>query len=414
MPPAEAARLTGLPAATIESLAREIASTHPTAIRANYGIQRSDRGGRAMQAVASLAAITGQFAHQGGGFNLSTSGGFAGLNRAALERQDLEPHPTRLLNMTQLGDILTSPLAPPVKALINYNSNPAAIAPDQNKVLSGLEREDLFTVVVDQFMTDTALRADIVLPATTFLEHTDLYFAYGHYHLQLARPALPAPGECRSNVETFRALAHAMGFTDPCFNDTDDDMIRQLLTTDDPFLQGITLEQLDAQGHVRLKIPENFQPFADGQFPTAHGKFITGGSELKYEPPIESRFGPKSEFPLELITWKNHNSMNSTFGVKPDVDQETAVAYLHPQDAATRQITDGQTIRLFNARGQVLVQAKLDAELVQPGVVCAPSVRWPSKSPDGRGVNVLTSQRLTDLGNGATFYSCLVEVAPCA
>ncbi len=412
MPPAEAARLTGLPAATIESLAREIATTHPTVIRANYGIQRSDRGGRAMQAVASLAAITGQFQHQGGGFNLSTSGGFAGLNRPALERQDLEPHPTRLLNMTQLGDLLTSPLAPPVKALINYNSNPAAIAPDQNKVIAGLEREDLFTVVLEQFMTDTALRADIVLPATTFLEHTDLYFAYGHYYLQLARPALPPPGECRSNVETFRALAHAMGFTDPCFNDSDDDMIRQLLTTNDPYLQGITLERLDAEGHVRLNIPENFQPFADGRFPTTHGKFITGGLDLAYTPPVESRFGEPSPYPLELITWKNHNSMNSTFGVKPDVDQETAVAYLHPQDANARQIADGQTIRIFNARGHVQVQAKLDSELVQPGVVCAPSVRWPSKSPGHRGVNVLTSQRLTDLGNGATFYSCLVDVAP--
>jgi anaerobic selenocysteine-containing dehydrogenase len=417
MPPSRAAQLTGISEQTIEQLAKDFATTQPAVIRVNYGVQRSDRGGRAVQAIVSLAAITGQFQYIGGGASLSTSGGFA-FNRNALERPDLEPHPTRLINMTELGHALTSLQDPPVKAMINYNSNPAAIAPDQSKVHQGLEREDLFTVVLDQFLTDTALRADIVLPATTFLEHTDIYLAYGHYYLQLARPALAAPGECKSNVEVFRALAKAMGFTDPCFDDSEDDMIRQLLQSDSPFLAGITLEKLDKQNFVRLNLgaPQGeFLPFKDGVFPTNHSQFVTGGESLRYTPPVESRFGVAntSGFPLELISWKNHDSMNSTFGNRPDVDNDTAKVILHPTDAAKRNIGEGSTIRLFNERGSIEAVASLDDKLVQAGVVCAPSVRWPSKSPHGRGINVLTGQRLTDIGGGATFYSCLIEVEAC-
>ncbi len=417
MPPARAEQLTGVPAATIEALARELAGTRPAVIRVNYGVQRSDRGGRAIQAIASLAALTGQFQHIGGGVNLSTSGGFA-FNRAALERLDLEPRPTRLINMSLLGDALTTLNDPPVKAMINYNSNPAAIAPDQRKVLEGLRREDLFTVVLEQFMTDTAQRADIVLPSTTFLEHTDLYFAYGHYYVQLARPALAAPGECKTNVEVFRLLAKAMGFTDPCFDDSEDEMIRQTLDSGSPYLEGITLERLDREHFVRLNLGApmgEFLPFAEGKFPTTHGQFISGGKDLAYEPPVESRHGAgqSTAYPLELISWKSHDSMNSTFGNRADVDAETAKVILHPDDAARRNITDNSAIRLFNDRGAVEAVAKLDAFHVQPGVVCAPSVRWPSKSKNGVGINALTSQRLTDIGNGATFYSCLIEVEAC-
>lgn len=413
MSPEQAAHWTGIPAAQIEELARAIATTKPTMLRANYGVQRSDRGGRALMAIASLAALTGQFRYPGGGLQLSTSGGFAGLNRAALERMDLEPHPTRLCNMTELGNLLTEPQDPPVKALINYNSNPAAIAPDQRKVLAGLEREDLFTVVLEHFLTDTALRADIVLPATTFLEHTDLYLAYGHYYLQLARPALPPPGECKSNVEIFRLLAKAMGFRDACFDDDEDAMIRQLLDSPHPYLQGITLERLEREGHVRLNLGApigEFAPFRDGQFPTAHGKFISGGAALRYVPPVESRHGQVEAYPLEMISWKSHNAMNSTFGMKADVDAETSVVYLHPEDAGKRGLEANQWVRIFNGRGSVEASLRIDEKLTQPGLVVVPSVRWPSKSPGGVGVNVLTSQRLTDIGGGATFYSCLVEV----
>lgn len=416
MPPARAAELTGVPVETIEALARSVATTKPTVLRVNYGVQRSDRGGRAVQAIVSLAALTGQFRHLGGGVNLSTSAGFA-FNRTALERPDLQPGPTRLINMTQLGHALTALDHPPVKALVNYNSNPAAIAPDQALVHRGLERDDLFTVVLEQFMTDTALRADIVLPATTFLEHTDLYLSYGHYYVQMARPALPAPGEAKSNVEVFRLLARAMGFSDSCFDDTDDDMIRQALDSPSPYLEGITLERLEAEHFVRLNLGApsgEFLPFAQGQFPTTHGQFITGGKALRYEPPVESRFGAgKGRYPLELISWKNHDSMNSTFGNRDDVDADTAIVILHPDDAAARSIADNARIRLFNDRGSLSAVARLDAQHVQPGVVCAPSVRWPSRSPERKGINVLTSQRLTDLGEGATFYSCLIEVEAC-
>lgn len=421
MSPARAAELTGIPAATIEELARTLATTHPAVIRVNYGVQRSDRGGRAVQAIVSLAALTGQFRHIGGGASLSTSGGFA-FNRTALERPDLQQiplgRPARLVNMSQLGHALTELDSPRVMAFVNYNSNPAAISPDQTRVHAGLLREDLFSVCLEQFMTDTARRSDIVLPSTTFLEHTDLYLAYGHYYLQLARPALPAPGETKSNVEVFRLLAKAMGFTDACFDDSEDDMIRQTLASGSPFLEGITLERLDREHSVRLALGApagQFLPFAEGKFPTPHGQFITGGKALAYEPPVESRHGAaQGSYPLELISWKNHDSMNSTFGLRPDVDEDTSRVILHPDDAAARGITDGAPIRLFNGRGSVRSVARLDAAHVQPGVVCAPSVRWPSLSPDGVGINALTSQRLTDLGGGATFYSCLIEVEPCA
>ncbi len=173
-----------------------------------------------------------------------------------------------MLNMSRLDMALNDVDDPPVKALVVYNSNPAAIAPNQRQVLKGLGREDLFTVVLEQFQTDTADYADIVLPVTTFLEHTDLYLAYGHYYLQMARPALPAPGETKPNVEIFRLLAKATGFPDPCFNDSEDDMIRQALGSGHPFLKGITLERLDAEHFVRLNIPEPFVPFAEGTFGT--------------------------------------------------------------------------------------------------------------------------------------------------
>lgn len=413
MTPEKAAGLTGISAAKIEELARAIATVQPTMFRTNYGVQRSDRGGRAVQAIASLAALTGQFRYAGGGFQLSTSGGFAGFNREALERPDLQPKATRLCNMSELGNLLMEHQNPPVKALINYNSNPAAIAPDQRKVLAGFEREDLFTVVLEQFMTDTALRADIVLPSTTFLEHTDIYLAYGHYYLQFARPALAAPGECKSNVEAFRLMAKAMGYQDACFDDSEDDMIRQLLDSKHPYLQGISLERLEQEGFIRLNLGSavgEFAPYADGKFPTSHGKFISGGAALHYEPPVESRFGAVQEFPLEMISWKSHNAMNSTFGVKADVDEETAVVYLHPVDAAKRGLEESQAVRIFNQRGEVEAHLRIDGELTQPGLVVAPSVRWPSKSPGGWGINALTSQRLTDIGGGATFYSCLVDV----
>jgi anaerobic selenocysteine-containing dehydrogenase len=296
--------------------------------------------------------------------------------------------------------------------MVVYNSNPAAIAPNQNAVLAGLRREDLFTVVLEQFQNDTADYADILLPATTFLEHTDLYTAYGHYHLQLARPALAAPGEARSNVAVFRALAGRMGFDDACFGDSEDDMIRTLLASPHPFVNGITLEELDREHSVRLRLPEPFLPFAHGGFGTPDGKCHFHAETLGYTPPVESRHGDgelRAIYPLELISPKNDDSMNSTFGYRDAVDLQTATLHMAAGDAERRGIATADQVRVRNDRGSCILTARVD-DSVRPGVVCAPSTRWGKRAPDQRNVNALTSERLTDAGDGPSFYSCLVEV----
>jgi anaerobic selenocysteine-containing dehydrogenase len=409
-----AAQLTGIPAEEIAALAREYARTQPAVIRLNYGVQRSERGGMAVRAISLLPVLTGAWKRPGGGLQLSTSAAFA-FNRAGLERPDLQPLPARLVNMSRLGHALTELDDPPVKALVVYNSNPAAIAPDQNAVFRGLLREDLFTVALEQFRTDTARHADIVLPVTTFLEHTDLYLAYGHYHLQLARPALPPPGEAKSNQEIFRLLAARMGFTDPCFAESDDDMIRTTLAGGHPHLAGITLERLDREHSIRLNVSppgEPFLPYSEGNYGTPSGKCDFKAETLDYQPPVESRHGDAAlagQFPLELISPKNDDSMNSTFGLREDTDLQTAVVHLHPRDAGPRGIRTGDAVRLFNGRGACVLRARVD-ETVRAGVVAAPSVRWPCRSSGGRSVNALVPDRLTDIGGGPVFYSCLVEV----
>ncbi|MGH9628285.1 MAG: molybdopterin-containing oxidoreductase family protein, partial [Bryobacteraceae bacterium] len=369
-----------------------------------------------------LPALTGSWREVGGGLQLSTSQAFQ-LNRAGPEMpelQELSPigRTARLINMSELGRTLTGSDNPPVKGLVVYNSNPAAIAPNQNLVLRGLRREDLFTAVLEQFQTDTADYADIVLPVTTFLEHTDLYFAYGHYHLQLARPALAAPGETKSNVEIFRLLAERLGFDEPAFRDTDDEMIRTLLGSGHPFLDGITLEALDQEHSIRLKVSAGdtpYLPFASGGFGTPSGKCNLDGENLDYVPPIESRLGDaelRMKYPLELVSSKNDDSMNSTFGNRSDTDRQTSVLILHTEDAAERAIGAGDRVSVFNARGSYILIAEI-GENVRQGVVRAPSVRWNKRSPGGLGINTLTSDRLTDMGGGPTFYSCMVQVERC-
>lgn len=422
-PPAHVSAFTGLSVEQIETLARDYATIRPSIIRMNYGIQRNERGALAAHAVSLLPAVIGSWKELGGGFQLSTSSGFP-LNRAALELPELQNvsplgREARLLNMAELGKILTDtldegPLAPPVKALVVYNSNPGAIAPNQNRVHAGLRREDLFTVVLEQFQTDTARFADILLPATTFLEHTDLYAAYGHYYLQLARPALPPPGECRPNVDVFRDLAKAMGFQDPCFDDTDDALLRQALDSPHPFLEGITLERLEAESSIRVSVsPQGtpYLPHAEGGFGTPSGRCEFHPERLKYVPPKESRHGGQAaleSYPLELISAKMERGLNSTFGYREDLNAACGVASFHPEDAAARSITPGSGVRVFNRRGSVRLTARLDAAL-KPGIVSIPSVGWPSGAADGQGVNVLTNDALSDLGGGPVFYSCLVQ-----
>ncbi|MEO7653031.1 MAG: molybdopterin-dependent oxidoreductase, partial [Bryobacteraceae bacterium] len=256
--PGHASTLTGIPTEDIVMLAREYATVRPAAIRLNYGVQRSERGGLAVHAISLLPALIGSWKEPGGGLQLSTSHGHR-LNREGLERADLQlksplGRPGRLVTMTQLGTVLEQLSGPPVKAIVVYNSNPAGIAPNQNAVMRGLRRPDLFTVVLEQTETDTARFADILLPSTTFLEHADLYMAYGHYYLQMAKPVLPAPGETKSNVEVFRLLAKRMGFTDPCFDESEDDMIRGLLDSGHEFLNGVTFERLEREHSVRLNV----------------------------------------------------------------------------------------------------------------------------------------------------------------
>jgi anaerobic selenocysteine-containing dehydrogenase len=420
--PERVAALTGIAKEDIVQLAHEYATIRPAAIRVNYGVQRSERGGAAMRAIAALPALTGSWREAGGGLQLTTSQAFQ-FNARELERADLQTRSTlgreaRLVNMSELGKALTQLDNPPVKAIVVYNSNPAAIAPNQNVVLRGFRREDLFTVVLEQFQTDTADCADILLPSTTFLEHTDLYRAYGHYHMQLARPAVAAPGEARSNVAVFRALAQRMGFDDPCFSDSEDDMIRTLLGSGHPFLDGITLDRLDREHSVRLNISSPgapFLPFAEGGFGTPSGKCEFGAEMLEYTPPVESRFGDEAlsrRYPLELVSSKNDDSMNSTFGHRPGVDQQTAILHLHRSDAESRGIRTGDSVRAFNDRGSLLLTAEVDG-VVPPGVVRAPAVRWAKHAQDRRNANALTSDRLTDMGGGPALYSCLVQVERC-
>lgn len=417
-PPQRVAELTGIPAADIQELAREYAGIRPAAIRLNYGVQRSERGAAAVQAISLLPVLTGSFRDAGGGIQLSTSQAFA-FDRPALERPDLQyssvlGREARLINMSELGRVLNDRVDPPVQALVVYNSNPAAIAPDSGSVLRGLRRPDLFSVVLEHFQTDTVDYADIVLPCTTFLEHTDLYFAYGHYYLQLARPALPRPGETLPNTEIFRRLAQRMGFTDPCLAESDDGLIRTALGSGHPALRGITLERLDREHFVRLNLASPWLPFADGAA-TPDRKFHLDASELEYEPPLESRNGDPNllaRYPLELISSKNDDAMNSTFGYRAENVQAAGTLFMHTIDASKRGVATGDRVRVFNDRGSIKGVATVDGA-VRPGVVRVPSVPWSKLAAGGQGLNVLTSPRLTDRGGGPTFYSCLVQVEKC-
>ncbi len=438
------ARWTGIAADEIETLAREYASTKPAVIRMNYGVQRSENGGASARAIAMLPALTGAWEHLGGGLQLSTSGAFE-FDRRALERPDLmQASPlgraARVVNMSLLGEALSARGSyqdgPPVQALFVYNSNPAVIAPDQSRVLAGLGRSDLYTVVHDQFLTDTADYADLVLPATTFLESRDVQGAYGHYYVQLSEQAIAPAGESRSNVRLFSELAARCGFTEPCFRDSEDDLIAQALRAGAPdqpeWLRGMSAESLlAAGGHQRLLFaseqrpePRPFQPFTDGVFPTPSGKiefysdsFAARGLDPLpgFVPPRESRNAIQAKpgvYPLEYLPRKADNFMNSTFANQPGHQRmEAATSHrleMHAGDAAARGIASGDEVVIENDRGRLSMIA-LVSERVRPGVV-ASRMQWNKCSPEGGGVNQLTSQRLTDFGGGPTFYSTLVEV----
>ena len=417
-----------LDAEEIRWLARAYGKARPAFIRVNYGLQRHYGGGMAVRCIASLPAVAGHWRHPAGGVQLSTSAAHK-FDKPALERPDFIPPGTRTVNMSRLAAALNEPDAgvggPPVKAMVCYNSNPGAVAPDRARVRRGLEREDLFLVVLEHFLTDTARYADWVLPATTQLEHWDVHLAYGHYYVSLNQPSIEPIGQSLPNSEIFRRLAARMGLDDPCFRDSDEAMIRQALASGHAHMEGLTFEKLKEQGWMRLNLPSPWAPYAEGDFPTASGKCELYSARLEkegldpvptYLPPRESRETDPAlaqRFPLTLISPPAHQFLNSTF-VNVDTLRRQAGApqlRIHPDDAALRGISDGLAVRCFNDRGGFTATAKVGPD-VKRGVVSAPSIWWGRYAADGMNANETTSEALTDMGRGATFYDNLVEVAP--
>ena len=466
--PERVAAWTGMTAAEVERLAREYATTCPAAIRMNYGVQRVENGGAATRAIAMLPAITGAWKHRGGGAQLSTSGAFS-WDENAVRRPDLEMasplgRRARIVNMCELGHALTelgreqrteirdqcaddvNPVrgassarsenqdGPAVHALFVYNSNPGAVAPNHNAVVRGLARADLFTVVHDLFFNDTTDYADYVLPATTFLEHTDIQGAYGHYFVQLSEQAIEPPGEAKPNVWLFGKLGQRMGFDEPCFRDTPIDIIRQGLGigknpeanghSTNQWMEHITLDDLPERGHIPLSFHSgDFRPYASGPVPTPSGRVEFYSEALAaqgldglpaFVPPVESRFGAGARnYPLEFLGRKADNYMNSTFanldGHRRMESRTTNTLEMHPLDAESRGIADGDAVRVFNDRGSLQLSALVNGSV--PAGVVAGRLDWAKLHKDANNVNALTAERLTDLGGGATFYSVLVEVA---
>jgi len=392
----------------------------------NYGIQRSENGGTAARAVCMLPLLTGAWKYKGGGLLLSTSGSFP-FNDKALQMPELmmaSPlgRAARVVNMSQLGRALTTlgdsaAEGPRVRAMFVYNSNPAAVAPNQNDVLRGMLRDDLFTVVHEQFFTDTADYADVLLPAPTFLEVKDVQGAYGHLFAQVNNRAIAPLGEARSNVAVFGELGRRMGFQEECFDDREDELIDQALATENPWFAGITRKRLEREGHVPLRLPVDAKgevlPFSTSEwFKTASGR-----GELLPVPvfaaPTESRANAvEGLYPLEFLPRKADNYMNSTFANIPlhqRMESRTAgVLEMHATDAAVRKIATGDPVEVFNGRGSITLRALVN-EQVAAGVVAA-RLDWNKLSANGANVNALTSETLTDIGGGATFYSTLVEV----
>ncbi len=421
--PARVAEITGIAGTDIERLAREYATVRPSLIRLNYGLQRHYGGGMAVRTITCLPAVTGAWRLPGGGALLSTSKMY-GFDGAALERPDLIPPGTRTINMTQLAEALNNELAPPpVRALYVYNSNPAAVCPDQARVIKGLMRDDLFTVVHEQFMTDTCDYADIVLPATTQLEHFDIHGSYGHLYVQANEPAIAPLGEARSNNDVFRLLARRMDFEPELFEISDEDLANESLGKIRD--AGITLDRLHREGPVRLDYPKDFAPFAEGRFPTPSGKCELYSERLKaqgldplptYTPPAEdplTRPDLAVRYPLQLISPPHPSFLNSTF-VNVASLREMAGAptvEVHPEDARRFGIRDGQQVRVFNDRGGFEAEAQVGAT-VKAGVLVTQGIWWNKLSPDKVNCNATTSTRLTDLGAGATFFDNLVAIAP--
>ncbi len=430
-PPERAAEVCGISAAQIRSLARDygacaaqsnqvvapgaFAGLGPAAIRMNYGLQRVHGGGNAVRLIASLPALIGAWRHRAGGVLLSSSGAFP-VQRAALQRPDLLAGRTpRSLNMVTIGNDLlrqgSAEFGPQVEAVVVYNSNPVAVAPESAKVAQGFARDDLFTVVLEHFQTDTADYADYILPATTQLEHWDVHSAYGHTDALLNRPAIVPQGEAKPNAQIFRELAARMGFTEPCFYDSDEALCRQA------YGDAVDFKALLADGFVSVKTPD--APFAQGNFPTPSGKceFFSerlarqGLDGLPDHVPNHEAVKTSNAYPLAMISPPARNFLNSTFVnvASLQATEREPLLEIHPLDAQARGITDGDTVNVLNDRGSYQCRAHV-SHRARVGVVNGLGVWWRKLGLSGTNVNELTSQKLTDLGHGPTFYDCLVEV----
>jgi anaerobic selenocysteine-containing dehydrogenase len=415
--PAErAAAVCGISAEEVRALARDYGTTRPAAIRLNYGMQRVHGGGNAVRLIALLPCLVGAWRQRAGGLLLSSSGWFRPhLRTAWLQRSDLLAGRTpRTINMSTLGDDLnreaSAAFGPKIEALVVYNSNPVAVAPESAKVVRGFAREDLFTVVLEHFLTDTADHADIVLPATMQPEHWDAHRAYGHTYAMLNEPAVAPAGQARSNAAIFRALAARMGFTDECFADSDEAMARAAF---DP--EAVDAQALAAQGWAKLRVAD--APFAEGGFPTPGGKVIVDAPGLgvpDHVPNYESAQSSPAlaaRYPLAMISPPARHFLNSSFANVASLRaaEREPLLEMHAADAAARGIASGDTVRVFNDRGEYVCKAEVSAR-ARPGVVNGLGVWWRKQGLAGTNVNQLTHQRLTDIGRAPSFYDCLVEV----
>ncbi len=420
--PEYAARICGISAEEIQSLAKAIGQTRATAIRLNYGLQRIKGGANAVRAVACIPALTGAWRHPAGGLLLSASGYFP-VNTMTLERPDLQPNwpqQSRLINMSSIGEALQAS-DPPIKAIVVYNSNPVAVAPDSESVIKGFSRPDLFTVVLEHFLTDTTDYADFVLPATTQLEHFDVHKSYGHWYTLANHPAIAPLGEAKPNAEIFRLLAATMGLTDPALRASDHEVAKAAFDWNHPHLSHSSFEELLQRGWIHLNIDKTTNPFANGGFPTPSGRceFYSEALKALGHDPLPDYIEPyepaSPEYPLQCISPPARNFLNSTFVNIASLrrQDETPSLLIHPADAGQRGIVSGQPIEVFNPRGSCVLAAEV-SDRTRPGVVVAPSIWWHQYSNPGRkgkrNINALTSQKLTDLGEGATFYDCAVQV----
>ena len=425
--PERVADVTGLQVDDVVRLARAYAETQPSAIRVLVGMEHHAHGAMAFRTIACLPALVGAWRHRGGGIvDFTAKSHYQALNVAGAEKRELEDRSIRSVNMVQLGAALTSEsMAPPIHALIVYNSNPAVIAPNLNRVRAGLAREDLFTVVHEQFLTDTARYADYVFPATTQIEHLDLLWSWGHTYVTLNRPAIAPLGEAAPNTEFFRRLAAALGLREPDLYESDESIVRAALDSDHPHLDGVTFERLWKHGWAPLNLPDDWRPFANGGFPTPSGKCEFYAEHLQalgldplptFEPANESPAGDAAlaaRFPLLLMTPKTPlHFLNSSYANLPRhlrAEPEPRLD-IHPDDAESRDIADGDPVRVFNDRGTIHLRARV-ADRVRPGVVAVPFGWWRDHAPSGALANTLTADGLSDLGGGGDWHDTLVQIS---